>query len=229
MPTEELRQVAVDNPPLEINIYNVLIVDKSGSMAPLRDSIISTFNEQVQTIKANELKYPDQKNYVTVATFNQDMTVHFENSPLTDLNEFTVSDYKPDGMTALRSSVGSILTRLKTYLGNDWNNPQKNRVVVTMLTDGNDNASSSDWNKARLGVFLSDVQSAGWVVTLLGANIDLEQLTRELNLDATNVLQFNHDPDSVRRMSATMSDARTMYSARVMTRSTDNTRYYNPQ
>jgi len=42
-------------------IFNLIILDESGSMQSIKDVTISDFNELVQTIKSTGKKYPETK------------------------------------------------------------------------------------------------------------------------------------------------------------------------
>ena len=51
-------------------VYNLIILDESGSMESIRKTIINGFNEVVQTIKGIAIEFPEQEHYVTMITFN---------------------------------------------------------------------------------------------------------------------------------------------------------------
>ena len=52
------------------HVYNLIILDESGSMGAIKNSTISGFNEVVQTIKGLEKKFPEQKHFISLVTFN---------------------------------------------------------------------------------------------------------------------------------------------------------------
>ena len=47
-------------------IYNLIILDESGSMQGIKHQIINGFNETVQTIKSAEKKHKKQKHFVSI-------------------------------------------------------------------------------------------------------------------------------------------------------------------
>ena len=51
-------------------VYNLIILDESGSMESIKTEIISAFNEIVQNIKGLEEKFPGQEHFVSFVTFN---------------------------------------------------------------------------------------------------------------------------------------------------------------
>ena len=51
-------------------VHNLIILDESGSMSSIKETIIRGFNELVQTIKGIEKQFPDQEHFITFITFN---------------------------------------------------------------------------------------------------------------------------------------------------------------
>ena len=43
----------------KINVYNLIVLDESGSMGVIRNSAISGCNETIQSIRATQNKYKD--------------------------------------------------------------------------------------------------------------------------------------------------------------------------
>ena len=51
-------------------VYNLIILDESGSMVRIKKDTIEGFNEIVQTIKGIEQKFPEQEHWISMVTFN---------------------------------------------------------------------------------------------------------------------------------------------------------------
>lgn len=51
-------------------VYNLLILDASGSMNSIIDATISGFNEIVQTVKGVAKDFPEQEHYISFISFN---------------------------------------------------------------------------------------------------------------------------------------------------------------
>ena len=51
-------------------VYNLIILDESGSMQAIKKTIMNGFNEVVQTIKNVALQYTEQEHTVTFVSFN---------------------------------------------------------------------------------------------------------------------------------------------------------------
>ena len=73
------------------NVYNLIILDESGSMEDIKKPTIRGFDEIVQTIKDVETKFPEQKHYISFVTFNgvgiKEMLWNEEVSKLNLINE----------------------------------------------------------------------------------------------------------------------------------------------
>ena len=55
---------------MEQKIYNLIILDESGSMQSIKAQAITGLNETLQTIKSAQEKYENQSHYVTLLSFN---------------------------------------------------------------------------------------------------------------------------------------------------------------
>lgn len=58
------------NTPNKTKIYNLVILDKSGSMESIRTEAINGYNETLGSIKSTQLKFIDtQEHFVSLAAF----------------------------------------------------------------------------------------------------------------------------------------------------------------
>ena len=94
-------------------IHNLIILDRSGSMYSIRQEAVNHLNECLQTIKCAQKENEGQKHSVTIVTFNHKPQYLFLNSDPEFVNEITISDYIPEGMTALYDAVGSSVQALR--------------------------------------------------------------------------------------------------------------------
>ena len=114
-------------------IYNLIILDASGSMSSIETQAINGFNETVQTIRAAQEKHPEQQHTVTLVVFNSAETkTVYDGVPVAEAKEMTAEDFHPDCCTPLFDAMGfSINTLRKKVETNDT-------VLVTVITDGED-------------------------------------------------------------------------------------------
>ncbi|HRI28100.1 MAG TPA: hypothetical protein PK715_08610, partial [Chitinophagales bacterium] len=69
-------------------VYNLIVLDESGSMQSIKNATISGFNEVVQTIKGAGQNFPEQEHFVSLITFNGlGIKTLLDKQPVTSLNE----------------------------------------------------------------------------------------------------------------------------------------------
>ena len=150
-------------------IYNLIIVDESGSMGELRDVTISGINELIGTIKQTQNDYNEtQQHYLSLVTYdspgqnNQPIRTIIDNRPIQEI--VTFDSYMPRGCTPLFDAMGQSLINMKNFVGNDVNSA----VVVTILTDGLENASK-EWTSAKLKKLIEQLKEMGWTFSYMGS------------------------------------------------------------
>lgn len=47
-------------------VHNLIILDESGSMEGIKNSIIMGFNELIESIKGIEIKFPEQEHFISL-------------------------------------------------------------------------------------------------------------------------------------------------------------------
>ena len=99
---------------LRTEIYNLIILDKSGSMTTIANAAIGGFNETVGGIRAAQKQYEDsQKHFVSLFTFcNCSKDYVYENVPVEDVKTLTSKEYMPCCGTPLYDAMGISLNRL---------------------------------------------------------------------------------------------------------------------
>ena len=121
-----------------ITVYNVIILDKSGSMSSIARQAIDGVNETIGSIRSAQENNPDQKHMVTLVAFcGCEMKVIYDNVPVAEAKTLTDKDYRPCCMTPLYDAVGSTITRIHSLKSSDDNS----LALVTIITDGYENAS----------------------------------------------------------------------------------------
>ena len=171
-------------------IYNLIIVDESGSMSHLREATLSGINATISTIRSAQEEFvTTQEHTLTLVTFDSgsnrpDVRIMIDNQPITELKDF--KDYMPNGCTPLYDAMGQSLTHLYNLIKDD----KDATGVVTILTDGLENASK-EWNAARLRGLIEKLKSEGWSFAYMGSAHDVKEVTDLLSID--NVVEFSHN------------------------------------
>lgn len=172
------------------HIYNLIIVDESGSMAHLCEATLSGINETIGTIRSAQKEFGDtQEHNLTLVTFDtnrdrQPVRTLIDCQPINEVGEF--KDYMPNGCTPLFDAMGQSLTRLHDRIKNDADAS----AVVTVLTDGLEN-SSREWRADALRRLIEQLKEEGWSFSYMGSAHDVKEVTDLLSID--NVVEFSHD------------------------------------
>lgn len=184
---------------MKTKIYNLIILDESGSMQSIKTAALNSINESLQSIRHAQKKYEEQEHYVTFVTFNNDVKTLFECVSIDMINDLTPRDYNPNCCTALYDAMGMSLGKLRrTVAKND-------KVLVTIVTDGYENASR-EYSAKAIKALVEELKSQGWVFAYMGANQDVEAVGASLAI--TNTLSFAATDEGTHEMSCKMKKGR---------------------
>ena len=174
-------------------VHNLIIVDESGSMSIIHKQAFSGMNETLQTIKQMQEKYPDQKQYVTLLTFDTGHTKwHYDNTPANKTQDLGWKDYNPGGGTPLYDAIGKGISKVNA------NVTEGDHVLVTIITDGEEN-SSEEWTLKMVRNMIEKLKSQNWTFTLIGTdNLDVESMAHSFAIDEH--LTFKEDEDGTHSM-----------------------------
>lgn len=171
-------------------IFNLIIVDESGSMSHLREATLSGINETINSIRSAQEEFATtQEHKLTLVTFDTgvnrpDVRTMIDNQPISQIKEF--KDYMPNGCTPLYDAMGKTLTTLHQRIKDD----KDATAVVTVLTDGLENASR-EWNASGLRRLIEQLKEEGWSFSYMGSAHNVKEVTDLLCID--NVVEFSHN------------------------------------
>jgi uncharacterized protein YegL len=166
---------------MKTRIFNLIIIDESGSMQSIKQAAINNVNETIQTIRSAQKKHEEQEHYVSLVTFNDDVKSIYECIPVNEVMEITENNYRPDCCTALFDAMGISLNALRKKVAED------DKVLVTIVTDGYENASKEYSGKA-IKALVDELKAKDWVFAYIGANQDVEAVAAKISI--TNVMNF---------------------------------------
>ncbi len=193
-----------------MNIYNVIILDESGSMSAIYKETLSSMNEVLNGIRRDQEDHPDQKNFVTIVTFEGDgvkgVKTRRDRVPIASIKDFTEKDYRPGACTPLYDAMGKTLNELETLV------PDGDRVLATVITDGYEN-SSEEYSGRTIKALVDRLRAKGWTLAYIGANQDAVEVARELHI--SNALNFDATGEGVELMSIKWSRARSKACAKM--------------
>ena len=185
-------------------VFNLIIVDESGSMSIIRKQAFTGMNETLQTVRQMQKMYPDQKQFITLVTFDTCHTTwHYDNTPASRTKDLDWKAYNPSGGTPLYDAMGTSISKVNAQVSDDDN------VLVTVITDGEEN-SSREWTLKMIRTMIEKLKKHNWTFTLIGTdNLDVETMAHSFAIDEH--LEFHQDIEGTRAMFAQERRSRERY------------------
>lgn len=171
-------------------VFNVIILDRSGSMECIRRAAVEGFNETLAGIKKAQDKFADtQEHYVSLVTFCSCETKHvFDKTPVAEANPLKMEDYQPCCCTPLYDAMGITLTAMRRHV----KEIEDSVVLVTIITDGMENASH-EYNCQTIKELVERLRGEGWTFTYMGANQDSVEVAMKLSIRNSRNFAYNDE------------------------------------
>ncbi len=201
-------------------VHNLIILDESGSMESIKENIIQGFNEIVQTHKGIAKEYPEQEHFISLISFNGlgQKLLHFID-PVEKLDLIDDQRYKPDASTPLFDAMGFAFAKLRRVL----ENVQDYNVLVTIMTDGEENASK-EYSGMAIKKLIEELKNNRWTFTYIGGDHDAERFA--LSISISNTLKFEKNEADMREMFSKEKSARAKYSEKIRNKEQTDTDFY---
>lgn len=187
------------NVTMKTRIFNLIIIDESGSMYCIKKEAINSVNETIQTIRSAQKKHEDQEHYVSLVTFNDEVKTIYECVSVNEVKELNDETYVPDCCTALYDAMGTSLNALRKKVAED------DKVLVTVVTDGYENASK-EYNGKAIKTLVDELKAKGWIFAYIGANQDVEAVAATISI--TNIMNFETTSDGTKEMTDRVNKSR---------------------
>lgn len=187
-------------------IYNLVILDKSGSMESIRKEAIDGYNETLGSIKATQLKFIDtQEHYVSLAAFcDCGIDMIYDMTPIKDADKLTKEKYDPCCCTPLFDAIGKTVKTLKKKIAD----VEDAAVLVTIITDGYEN-SSKEWDGKAVSKLIEECKEEGWMFSFVGAGEDVVKVATTISI--TNTMVWENTSEGTKKMFDIENDARAEY------------------
>ena len=185
-------------------VYNLIIVDESGSMSIIRNEALAGLNETIETCQKMQEMHPELEQRITLISFDSGhFKIHLDNETAMKARKLTIDDYRPNAATPLYDAIGKGIAKLNAQTESGEN------VLVTIITDGEENCSQ-EYNLKMVKTLIEKQKTQGWTFTLIGTdNLDVEGMAGALAID--NHLEFTEDAESTKRMFARERKARARF------------------
>lgn len=175
-------------------IFNLIILDASGSMQTIYTQALSGVNETLATIRMAQEEHPELQQYVSLASFsagNHFLNRIYSGIPIAEARNITREDYPLLGCTALYDAMGTCISELQQKV------THSDRVLVTIITDGYENASHT-WSGEMIKSLVQELRHMGWTFTYIGADQDVEKVAGEIGIK--NSLRFSANAEETDAM-----------------------------
>lgn len=181
---------------MKTRVFNVIVLDNSGSMSSIARQAIDGVNETIGSIKSAQEKNPDQEHMVTLVAFcGCEMRSIYDNVPVAEVKPLSDKDYCPCCMTPLYDAIGTTITRVHAAKSQ----VSDSLALVTIITDGYENASR-EYSHTAIRALIDSYKAQGWQFTYIGADHDVEHVSFSLHID--HHLQFDKTAEGTQEMFA---------------------------
>lgn len=138
----------------------VIVLDESGSMAPIKSQIIKSINDLISEQQSIE----ERPATFTLVKFNDHINRVMTNKPLKNVHRLDYSDYNPTGSTALYDAIGNTV---------EWFRNEKD-VLLVIVTDGQENASTK-YNRHQINQMIDNKKiQNNWSYVYLSSDLSTE-------------------------------------------------------
>lgn len=178
---------------MQKRVFNLIIVDESGSMSCIENQALAGMNETLSTIVKMDKIHENVEQLTTLITFDSEHRKFvFDNAPANKLRTMTNHDYCPCGATPLYDAIGIGIAKV-----NALTSPEDN-VLVTIITDGEENCST-EYNLKMVKNLIEKLKKQNWTFTFIGTeDLDVEGMAASMGIDAH--LSFKQDVEGTKLM-----------------------------
>jgi len=174
-------------------VFNLIIVDESGSMSCIRQQAVAGIAETISTIQYAQKQTPELEQRITLLSFNSLHTrFHLDNVSPDKLPNLSPKAYDPNGCTPLYDAIGRGINHVFPFVGAD------DKVLVTIITDGMEN-SSTEFTLTMVKALIEKLKTQGWTFSLIGADsLDVGAMAKEFSISAC--MSWSQDDEGTKEM-----------------------------
>jgi hypothetical protein len=188
------------------NTLVTFLLDRSGSMAAIKDDTIGAFNEYLKGLKTAKTKIE-----FTFLQFDSGglskLCVRQDVKLVPDLND---QSFQPRASTPLIDAAYKTIKAVEESLAKDVENT---KVVVCIQTDGQENCSTQ-YTWEALNVLIKEKMAAGWQFNFMGAGIDAYQQASRMGLSSAQTISYDsHDTAATRAAYAGRAASTVLYAS----------------
>ena len=178
------------------------IIDRSGSMSPKVEQVVSGFN-----VFINEQKKLAGECFITFTQFDDVYEVVYENKNVNDVEMMTQADFEPRGMTALYDAIGKTINVLGERYREMEESDRPDNVILGIITDGGENASQ-EFTKNRIKEMIEHQEEKyNWNIIFLSEDLEASEDSKGF-MRGVNTMNVSSISDGMSKMSGYVSYSR---------------------
>lgn len=166
-----------------------IILDRTGSMDSIKEDTIGGFN----TFLKDQQAQPGRATLTLVQFDSQDPYEVIHNRlPLALIPPLNDRTYVPRATTPLLDAMGRGINDLDSQLGKLPEKERPGKIVVVIITDGQENASV-EFTKKQVEKMIKAKEAAGWQFVFLSADLASIGEASKYGFAANRVMAFDKD------------------------------------
>ena len=179
-----------------------IILDRTGSMESIKDDTIGGFN----TFLKEQRKLTDKATLTLVQFDSQDpYEVIHSFKPVKDVPELDASTYVPRASTPLLDAIGRGINDLEKRLGDMKKKDRPSKVVMVIITDGQENASR-EFTKSQIIKMIKHKEKDDWQFVFLSSDIDGVDEAEHYGFAKNRTMAFDKNKKGTNMMYSSMSE-----------------------
>lgn len=185
-------------------VFNLLVVDESGSMSVIRSQALAGINETLSTIRKMQKTHDGMEQRVTLITFDSThKKLIYDNETANHVRPLHHNNYNPCGATPLYDVIGMGIAKVNALT------TEEDSVLVTIITDGEENCST-EYSRRMIRNLIGKLKKQNWTFTFIGTDdLDVKSIAKGMGID--NHLQFTEDVAGTLKMFEHENRARKRY------------------
>jgi uncharacterized protein YegL len=164
----------------------IAILDNSGSMANLTNDTIGGYNTFI-----NDQKNIPGEAILTTVFFNTNYQIFHDRMDIKKVKPITEKEYHAGGSTALLDAMGKTINNVGLQLHNMAEDERPSKVIVFIITDGEENASKEFTNEKIKEMVELQKNSYNWEFLFMGANIDSFSVAETIGINKNRAFNYS--------------------------------------
>lgn len=167
----------------DTRLYVHVLLDRSGSMESCRAATINAFNAYIEQLAGQSTK----GTRLSLTIFDSESTdTLYTAKRIGEVEQLTNETFQPRASTPLFDAVGAVVRQI-----DGANLLPDERVALTILTDGQENASREMTADAVKKMLVDRQERKNWLVQYLGANQDAWAQGATIGVAAAHALDYD--------------------------------------